>query len=105
MSNELEEEQETEAEAVQWVASDDIELDEMCAEYRRAESQMKLHESAAKEIKPRLDAMAKKIQARMGEHKAVRTVFGYTVAWVPFKRKGYTVAAAEGERWQLRSPF
>ncbi len=102
--NELEE-VETPAEAVPFVRVDDIELDEMCAEYRRIQSEQKLHESVVKELEPKLKSLASQIQARMGQHKAVRTNFGYMVQWVPFKHKGYTVAAREGERWQLRSPF
>ncbi len=105
MSNELEEEQETEAEAVQWVASDDIEIDELCSQYRELQSSIKLHESVIKELEPRLKAKAEEIQARMQGHKRVRTSCGYMLEWKPFKRKGYTVADAEGERWQLRSPY
>ena len=104
MSNELETE-ESPAEAIPWVVSDDLELDEMCSEYRRLETEKKLHEQVAKELEPRLKDMASQIQARMGQHKHVRTVFGYILEWRPFKRKGYTVEPAEGERWQLRSPF
>lgn len=106
MSNEFEEDDEQQlSEGITWAVSDDLELDEMCAAYRKVESDKKLHESMAKELDNRQKAMAKQIQARMGEHKHVRTVFGYMLQWVPFKRKGYTVAASQGERWQLRSPF
>ena len=107
MSNELCDELETpaEPETTQWVASDDIELDEMCSEYRRIESEKKLHEQVAKELEPRLKAMAAQIQARMGQHKHVRTQFGYLLEWRPFKRKGYTVEPSESERWSLRSPY
>ncbi len=88
-----------------WVQDDNIELDEMCAAYRHLEYSKKEHEIAAKEIEVELKLQAAAIQKLMGQHKAVRTSAGYTVEWKPFKRKGYTVAATEGERWQLRSPF
>ncbi len=88
-----------------WVQNDDIELDEMCAHYRELEYSKKRHEAEAKDFDVLLKVWAAKIQAKMGQHKAVRTSAGYTVEWKPFKHKEYTVAAREGERWQLRSPF
>ncbi len=104
MSNEFEPDEPATEESL-WMQNDDIELDEMCSEYRRIESEKKLHESVAKELEPKLKSLATMIQARMGEHKHVRTSCGYTLEWKPFKRKGYTVSDAEGERWQLRSPY
>jgi hypothetical protein len=103
MSTGLEEDEATTEAA--WHQDDSIELDEMCANYRQLEYQKKEHESAIKELEKPLKLAAEKIQAKMAGHKAVRTCAGYTVAWVPFKRKGYTVAESSGERWQLRSPF
>ena len=88
-----------------WHQDDNIELDELCAGYRELEYAKKEHEIAVKDLEVQLKARAALIQARMGQHKAVRTSAGYTVEWRPFKRKEYTVAATEGERWQLRSPF
>ncbi len=107
MSNEFEEEEEpTPAKPeTQWVACDDIELDEMCANYRALESDTKLHESVAEEQRKRLKAMASQIQAKMGGHKHVRTSFGYMLEWKIVKNKGYTVEPFSGERWQLRSPY
>ncbi len=84
---------------------DTIELDEMCAAYRELEYRKKTLEADIKDLDVQLKSQAAMIQARMGQHKAVRTSAGYQVAWVPFKRKGYTVEPAQGERWQLRSPF
>ncbi len=97
--------QEQPTDATQWVACDDIELDQMCASYRALESQKKLHEQVAKEMEPRLKAMAIQIQAKMGEHKHVKTSFGYMLEWKIVKRKGYTVEPFSGERWMLRSPY
>lgn len=93
------------AEEPKWHQDSDIELDEMCAVYREHEYRMKGYELQAKEEREHLQSLAEKIQAKMGQHKAVRTSAGYTVEWKAFQRKGYTVAASEGERWQLRSPF
>ena len=92
-------------ELYQWYQSEDFELDEMCSKYRELQAVQKLHESVIKELEEPMKALAVKIQAKMQGYKKVRTQAGYTCQWVPFKRKGYTVAATEGERWQLRSPF
>ncbi len=88
-----------------WYQDDHIELDEQCAAYRELEYRKKMLESSIKELDKLLKAKAEVIQGLMGPHKAVRSCAGYTVAWVPFQRKGYTVSASEGERWALRSPF
>ena len=104
MPDEFEEPDDT-VELPQWVLSDDFELDEMCSKYREYQSTCKLHESVIKELEKPMKALEEKIQAKMAGHKKVRTQAGYTVEWVPYKRKGYTVADASGERWQLRSPF
>ncbi len=100
-----EDDQVTDPGATQWHQDNDIELDEMCAAYRELEYRKKMHEIEAKDLEVKLKAKAALIQAKMGQHKAVRTSAGYTVAWVPWKRKEYTMPATEGERWQLRSPF
>ena len=89
----------------QWMQSEDIVLDELCAQYREIQTRQKFYESLAKECEKPLEVLEAKIQAKMGQHKKVRTSAGYTIEWKPFKRKGYTVAAAEGERWELRSSF
>ncbi len=91
--------------APEWMQSDNIELDEFCAKYQELKAQQKMYESLAEELNEPLESLAMMIQGRMGQHKKVRTSAGYTVAWVPYKRKGYSVPATEGERWQLRSPF
>ncbi len=105
MATGLEDDDEAGSGEAKWHQDDNIELDELCAGYRELEYRKKQLEIDAKSIGELLEQRAALIQARMGQHKAVRTSAGYTVEWKPFKRKGYTVAATEGERWQLRSPF
>lgn len=88
-----------------WPVSDDPELDGLCSAYREIETQKKLHESRVKELDKELKDQALIIQAHMDGAKKVKSSAGYMLQWKPWKRKGYTVAASEGERWELRSPY
>jgi hypothetical protein len=58
-----------------------------------------------KEIDKDIEDCEKRLRIRMNGRQAVRTLSGWTMAWVHKHRVGYTMPAKEWEAFEIRSPF
>jgi hypothetical protein len=81
------------------------ELEQNMQEYELFLVAKKSLEIQLAEIQKNLDDCVRRLQVKVGDRKRVRAIGGWTAAWVPKKRKGYSVAAKEWEAFEIRSPF